>query len=93
MKNIIESTYLWKKSVPNTILTDKSNFNKTHVINKQTYVPTNQTTNQQRSPDELATTEKTTKQAKKKKQQQQQQTNKTKDNNNSNINYKNRTRL
>ena len=61
--NVTESIWLFvkkkkkkkKKSIPSTALIDNSHFNKAHIINTQTYKPTNQTNKQQkqqqRSPD------------------------------------------
>ena len=45
MKRRTESTRIFiekeKKSMPKTTLTDNSTFNEAHVINKQSYKPTN----------------------------------------------------
>ena len=54
MKSVTESTWpiVQDKSVPNTILMNKSNFNKVHVINKHTYKPTNKQTREKETETE-----------------------------------------
>ena len=63
MKSIKNLPICRKKSVPNRTLTDNSNFNKAHIINKPTNKSNKQQQQKQRSPDKTATKKnKTTKQ-------------------------------